>query len=247
MPHSFNNDHLPHVAVPAVLMDLLEHNPMRCATISEYAVESGLGVPQVLTAFSRFLEEGSLVLEPVGDEIFVQTRPQTQGYANVIVREFPPNLWAEIASRRSQANAYGIWMLIRDMERAGWNIEARPAFARYGLGPTTKPPVFGIFVQNAIIPVSVYPDREALLEEKGVLASFEAAGATSIAVVCSEGALDETVTTVREWMLAKTYQVEMSVLVLEEPRYEPILVRSDDGSVTPHAVNYLADPRHTQD
>jgi len=213
----------------------------RFATLNEYAQATGFTVPDLLTVLRPLLEDETLALDPFGEEIFIHTAPR--GRASGLNDSIAPNLWEVLRSRLPAARAYAVWRLIREMEACGWAIEARPRHAVAGLGPVANPPIFSVYVHRNPAPVVLYPDRSAIISTDGPLGVFERAGAATCAVVCSPGALDETVTAVREWMLNRPGRAAMVVLVLEEPRYEPVMVHPADGSVSPLSVDYLADPR----
>lgn len=204
-----------------------------CATIAEVATEAGVGVEDVFAALGPYLEEGSIALDSVGDQIFILPYTEPDAAAKGVTR-FPPNLWSYLRRRGlADTAAYGIWALIRDLERVGWLVEVRPGHTVNSLGPVRRTPLFAVYIRNHKVPAVVFPSPELLVGEDGWLTEYEAAGADWIAIICREGALDETVTAVREWFLEKEYHSKMAVVVLEEPRYDLVVLRSDDGAVDP--------------
>lgn len=228
--------------VLAKVMSVLTRTEGRLvATVSEVASEAGTSVEKVLEVLGPYLSEGSLHLDSVGDHIFLYPHdPQDARDKQITV--WPQNLWSVLRHRLPASAAYAVWILIRDMERVGWFVEPRPGYSTNELGRLWREPLFAIYIRHKRVPVVVFPDPEVLGGEDGWLSEYEQAGAERLAVVCREGALDDIVTEVRAWMLWREQTgggTDLTVVILEEPRYDLVSLRPDDGGVRPAAVTRM--------
>lgn len=217
------------------LNQLLVRNPDRCASLTEYAQAAGMDTADVIDLLGTYLDDGTMTLEFVGDEVFVHTAPQgrpaPQGHADV-----PPNLWERLRLRSSLEMSFAVWKLIRSMERSGWGVETNPAKVLFGLGPLSRVPYFGIVVGPQVVAVLPFPTTDEVAGPAGLLAEYARAGAGAVAVVCDEGGLDEMCTAVRRWVLSHRYLPTIATLVLESPRYNPVLLAPSDGAVEPVSI-----------
>lgn len=221
------------------LSRLLQRDPERCASVSEYAQVTGIETGQVIDLIGGALDHGTLSLEIVGEEIFVHTAP-TGRPGPVHLPEVAPNLWERLREGMTPEGAYALWRLVRGMERAGWRVEANPHRIMFGLSAMQPRPHLGIHVANNIVPLLAHPAAATLSAAGGLLDTFDPAGAATVGVICDSGALDEMVTATRRWVLGRRGQTGMSVLVLEAPRFNPTLLRPTDAAVTPRAVSRAA-------
>lgn len=221
--------------LPQRLEHLFAVGDDRAATVSEYAEKSGIPVAQVIDLLEPLLANGLIRLDPCGDQIFVHTAPA--GRAAMGEAALPANLWERLRDRLPENAAYAIWKLIRELERVGWRVETRPAFVQYGMGRISRPPLIGLYLGNMVVPAFLYPLPE---EIESYLDEYAAAGTLSVAVLCRAGALDETVSAVRKWYLSRAEAPNMGVLVLEDPRYDPVAIRPDDASITPLSIDRVA-------
>jgi hypothetical protein len=222
------------VADPRLNQFLVRH-PDRCATLTEYAQAAGMDTSDVVELIGGYLDDGTLALEFVGDEVFVHTAPQGRpaptGHADV-----PANLWERLRLRSSLEMSFAVWRLIRSMERSGWTVETNPAKVLFGLGPLSRVPYFGVLVGPQVIAVLPFPTPDEVAGPGGLLAEYARAGAGAVAVVCDEGGLDEMCTAVRRWVLSHRFTPSISTLVLEAPRYNPVLLAPTDGAIEPVAI-----------
>lgn len=216
------------------LTRLMQQTPTRCASVNEYAMATGIDVGQILTILSEAISNQDLDIEPVGGEIFVHTaphgRPVPPGRGQI-----PPNLW-ELLRRGSDANtAFALWRLYRGLEHGGWNIEADPERIPVINGHST---LLGIrFAGHAIAPLIVLPDHSDVAAYTGTLMRYERAEIKVVGVVCRNGELDAMVTAVRRWMLDRPVAAGLNVIVLEAPRYQPVLVSPRDSGIAPRSVS----------
>lgn len=214
------------------LTRLFHQEPQRCATVNEYAAATGIPVDRLLEMLSHPLQRGELDVEAVGGEIFVQTapmgRPAPKGFGQT-----QPNLWEILRRDHSREQAYALWRIMRDMESGGWRVEADARFVPTG---RMESALLGLRFSLSTVPVLVLPDPVDISSQAGPLTHLEIAGMGLCAVTCLHRGLDATVTAVRQWMLGRPARAGLDVLVLEDPRYQPVLLTSDDGSITPRSV-----------
>jgi hypothetical protein len=215
------------------LTRLFHQEPQRCATVNEYAAATGLTVDRLLEMLAAPLQRGELDVEAVGGEIFVQTapmgRPAPAGFGQT-----QPNLWEVLRRDHSREQAYALWRIMRDMESGGWHVEADSRFVPTG---RMENALLGLKFSLSTVPVLVIPDLADVSSQSGPLTSLEIAGMGLCAVTCLHRKLDATVTAVRQWMLGRPARAGLDVIVLEAPRYQPVLLTSDDGSMTPRSVS----------
>lgn len=218
------------------LNQLLLRRPERCATLSEYAQYVGIDLAVVLELFAPYLDDGTFALESFGDEVFLHTapngRPSPRAHADV-----PPNLWERLRANSSLELSFAVWRLVRSMERSGWSVETNTAKLLFGLSPLVRAPFFGIKIGAQLVPVLPFPTPVELAGPTSLLAEYARAGAPAVSVVCDSGALDEICTNVRRWALSHRHPPTMSILVLEAPRYNPVLLAASDGAIEPVSVS----------
>lgn len=214
------------------LTRLFHQEPQRCATISEYAAATGIPVDRLLEMLSIPLQRGELDVEAVGGEIFVQTapmgRPAPSGFGQT-----QPNLWEVLRRDHPREQAYALWRIMRDMESGGWRVEADARFVPTG---RMENALLGLRFSLSTVPVVVLPELSDLASQAGTLTRLEMSGMGLCAVTCLHRKLDAVVTAVRQWMLGRPARAGLDVLVLEAPRYQPVLLTSDDGSITPRST-----------
>ena len=222
------------VADPRMTRMLLRE-PDRCATLNEYASACGMDTSEVVSLLAPYLDSGTLALDFFGEEVFVNTgpsgRPAPIGSADV-----PPNLWEQLRTRSGVEGAYGLWKLLRSLERSGWAVEHRPHRIMFGLGQVNELPYLGVRAGQVTLPTLIFPLADALTHHGGLLDQYEYAGASAIGVVCDERGLDSMVTVVRQWVLTRRVTPRLSVLVMEAPRYNPTLLSAADAAVLPVSV-----------
>lgn len=232
----FDTPNIPATALTALLANPSAFCPVTTgyATVSEYAQAAGSDVAEALDEFANLIAANRVSLEPYGDAVFVHTAPLGRhGMASV----YPANLWERLRDRLDVAQAHAAWRLVRLLEEAGWATETRPTFVVYGLGPITNPPFLGVYVGNVVAPLLAYPDPAFLASDASPYSDLWRAGTQVAAVTCGSGELDEMIGVTRRWMLTRDVLPDMNVLILEEPSYNPVVLRPGDGSVTPVTVD----------
>lgn len=216
------------------LTRLMLQDPQRCATVNEYAGATGITVGRILELLTPALEKGELVIESVGGEIFVHTaphgRPPAAGMAAV-----PANLWETLRQHRDSDTAFALWRLIRGLEHGGWSIEADPTRIPVAGGHTT---FLGLtFARGAVVPLLILPEPAELAGPASPLSRYEHEKIRLVGIALRNGELEANATAVRRWMLERPHaNADLHVLLLEAPRYQPVLLGGGDAAVTPRAV-----------
>jgi hypothetical protein len=215
------------------LTRVFQQESARCASINEYAAATGIGIDALLDLLRESMVRQDLGVEAVGGEIFVHTapngRPTPPGRGQVA-----PNLWELLRRDHTAEEAYTLWRVYRDLEVGGWFVEADPMRIPTVQGETA---LLGLRVARNVIPLLILTSPAELARQSGPLTKFDIAGTGLVAVTCLHRRLDEAVTAVRQWMLGRPARAGLDVLVLEAPRYQPVLLTSDDGGITPRAVS----------
>lgn len=218
------------------LTRLMERTPHLCASVSEYATRTGIPLGRVLDLFSPALEQGWLALEPVGAEVFVNTAPQGRP-SPPHTPEIAPNLWERLRVHGGKHVAHQLWLLHRSLEQAGWVVDPVLASIMFGLSPVTPAPQLGLRINHKTHPLLTQQAPSDLASVRGHVARVAEAGADVVAVIVDSGALDEAVTAVRKLYLSGAAQ-STAVLLLEAPRYTPLLLSPDGASVVPQSANF---------
>lgn len=214
---------------------VLLRQPERCATVSEYAAAAGIETSEIIELFGPYLDDSTIALEIVGDEVFVHTAPQGRPAPSHHV-QVAPNLWEQLRAESGPDAAYGLWRLVRGLQASGWKVATHPNRIMFGLSQLTTRPQLGVDVGNTVVPLVVFPAVDAVASRVGLLAEYDRAGAAAVGIVCDQGALDEQVTAARRWILSHHMAPTMSVLILEAPRFNPTLLSGGDAGVAPRAV-----------
>lgn len=224
------------VANPVVRRAVLR-DAFRYATLEEYARATGLGVDVVTDELGPALDAGAATLEVAHGEIFVLTAPGGRPVP-ARVPDIAPNLWEVLRYGRSVEQAWELWRLHRALERSGWEVLAVPSEVHASLrGVPSKPAPLALRVGAVAVPVVVFPDDAMVADSSGMLGELDRAGAPAVAIVCAQSALDRVVTAVRKYALgARMVEMRCAVLVLEAPRFQPVLLQPGDTAVAPVSV-----------
>lgn len=225
-PLSFDDTRLTH---------LFQREPERCASLSEYAEVTGIDVPRLLDLLTPALDSGALALESAGGEVFVHTAPHGRP-APTHLPEVSPNLWERIRATHDRNPGMRTWRLHRALEDAGWVVEANPAVICFGLSPLGWTPPLGLRIAGRTYPLLAHPERDDLWRSDGRVAALAGAGAGAVAVVIDSGELDDVVTSIRKLHLSGASRGS-GVLLLEAPRFAPLLLSAGDAAVAPRSVS----------
>lgn len=217
----------------ARLQHLLLADPQRCATLGEYASATGIDVDRLIELFGPYLDDDTFRLEPVGGEVFVLTAPS--GRPQPLTQDqVPPNLWELLRSSGDPEHAYRLWRLTRELQTAGWAVEADTH--RIPATSAGEVALVGLRMHRHVVPVLVFPSPSDVAHPAGVLTRFERRQVPFVAVMCDRGDLDVMVTAVRRWFLERPEYASLRVLVLEAPRFQPVLLGGADGAITPKSI-----------
>lgn len=229
----------PPLAVPqSMLHMLMVRANHRFATVSEYAVAAGVDTQTVIDAFAAHLDAGLIRLEPVEGEVFVLTAPGGRPIP-AHLGDVAPNLWELLRHRVDRHQAHRWWQVLRALELSGWEIEVGSPALTVSMSnrPGMPLPVAGVWVGTSCVPLIVDGDLELLGGPTGPLERYEQAGAPAVVVLAPLAGLDETITTVRRWALTRRVRPGLAILVLEAPRFDPVLISASDPAVPYKAVD----------
>jgi hypothetical protein len=221
-----------------VIRRLLLNSPFKHATLEEYARVSGLDVDVVMEELEHALDTRAVALETAGGEVFVLTAPDGRPQPKD-VPVIAPNLWEVLRYNRGLEQACELWRVTRSLERAGWEVVVVPQEI-HETCPTlvTRPAPLGVRVGASVIPVLVHPSADEIADTSGPLGGFERAGARAVAVVCGQSALDVMATAVRRFALGwRMVDQPLAVLIMEAPRYQPVVMQAHDAAVAPVSVS----------
>lgn len=211
----------------------LLRDPERCATINEYADAAGMSADMVLSLLGPYLDDGTLALEFIGEEVFVHTaplgRPAPTDRANVA-----PNLWEHLRSAASPELAFSLWVLLRQLQSVGWTVEHKRERVTAGMSKLLSTDVhLGVVVNGTMAPLLLFPSAAEIASTVGPLAEQYRAGARLVGITCTQGALEDMVTGSRSWYLAAAIEPGFATMVLESPAYQPVFVYPTDTAVAP--------------
>jgi hypothetical protein len=211
-----------------------------CASLSEYSSITGIPTEELLELLSGYLSDGSLAVEVAGDEVFLLTAPKGRPTPEECA-DVAPNLWEHLRRNAGPELAHDTWRLYRALERVGWGVEAQSERILEGLSHVADSPRLGVYIGQRVVPTLIFPITDDLADPRGVLTDYEQAGAAMVSVICAGDALESNVTAARRWLLAhRGLPARMSILILEAPRFSPVLLSSTDAAVSPVAVSQAA-------
>ncbi len=214
----------PSVTVADIRLQRLLFRGVGLASLSEYAAAAEMDVADVLSQLEPWLDGKSLELESAAGELFLHTAPQGRPHPEQAA-VVPTNLWELLRHVGDPEYAATLWRIIRGLQRGGWQV-------RTHLVGATRPLTFlELLVDRSWTPMMVLPRRDRLGAVDGPLARAAERSVSKVAVVCADGQLDAISAEVRSWMAS--HDGRFDVVLLEQPRYTPTLLRSVDASVRP--------------
>jgi len=225
----------PLTTADARLTRMLQMHAESCATVSEYSAATGIDTARILELLTPALDQNVLSLEPVGSEVFVHTAPDGRN-APGIRPHVAANLWERLRSHSGKEEAHQLWSIYRSLQRGGWTVEANHHRIASTMGRTANPPRLAVNANGTLAPLLIYPSSFELCEPSGPLAHLASAGAHLVSVLTPSGGLDDAVTAVRaHHTLTRTGSPV--VLVLEAPRFAPVVVTPDASAVAPASLH----------
>lgn len=200
------------------------------ATLFEYSRATGISSEALFAILQPYIENSAIIIEPVGGELFLKTSPEK---ASTDV-QIPPTLWDILRNKVNTEEAFNLWRLMREMESGGWVVEADPI--KMPANSDGYRSLIAIKIKTTFFPVLVLPKSEDLGNPAGPLSRFLVTGNRLIAIICKSTEIEATSTNIRKWLLSRPHRSDVTLLILPEPRYQPILLSSKDQSLTPITV-----------
>ncbi len=212
----------------ARLTRLMQKEPDRCASISEYANATGLSTQRIIDVLAATLDSGLIVLEPAGPEIFLNTAGHGRP-TPIHLPDVRANLWERLRAHGDTNYAYALWKIYRGLEFAGWRVEANTTRISAHLSKLSPAPQLGIYVDHSLAPLLLHPPLRSLSDVNGPLHATISAGATVVGVVTDAGSLDDAITATR--LYYQQHPSQAATLILEAPSYHPVAVTANDAAI----------------
>lgn len=226
------------------LTRMLARDAEQHATLSDYAHGAGRSVEEILDLLSGYLDRGALALEFAGDDACVHTAPHGRP-APPPLPQAPANLWELLRRDADPTAAFRGLQLLRQLERGGVVVVARPERHVPALARAAPTPRFAAATRAGLAPLLEFPDLDRLADPRGPLSVAVVAGLGQIGVLCRYGDLDAAVTAARRWRRSHRW-APPTVVVFEAPRFQPTVVGDrDDAAVAPRAVARQLVEHHT--
>lgn len=217
------------------MADLLRNRSAELATVGEYAAAGAMSVDEVISDLTPLLEGGMLAIESADGELFVLTCPKGRSGA---VLEPPANLWEDLRRSRTVSQASREWRLYRVLERSGWRVVVEPQRWLVHLTGADLAVSLGVVAAGKLAPLLDSVSAADIRRGDGPLGIIDRAGVDVAAITCPQHKLDEYVTAVRAFHLSKVVPTPMVVLVLEAPRFQPVVVTAADKAID--AISLIA-------
>lgn len=205
------------------------HNQLHAiATLHELAVASSMAIDEVVSALGGLLDRDAVGIEAADGELFLLTNPKSGTGPS---RDVAVGLWETLRKGRDVKSAARVWRVMRFLERAGWGVVPNPGELLPALGTMPERIDLAVTVRGMLVGAVDVPDPTRLARGDGVLAHADQAGLGAIALLCAERQLEPCVTASREFHLTRVVPSSLTVMVLEAPRFQPVIVARDDTSV----------------
>ena len=217
------------------LIHALTYGKARYATVAELGELAGMSVDDVIVELGEMFDSRQIALEAADGDVFLLTAPTGRTPDTLI----SPSLWELLRTGRSVSQAAKHYRATRQLERSGWKVIPDPSREDQRVARVLPVAVIGLNVQGFICPVALDPDLTLLVNNDGLLASYDRAGIEVVAVTCPLSKLDEYVSAVRRWHLSRIVPSRIAVLILEAPRYQPVPVSATDTSITPISIDHI--------
>ena len=217
------------------LIHALTYGKARYATVAELGELAGMSVDDVIVELGEMFDSRQIALEAADGDVFLLTAPTGRTPDTLI----SPSLWELLRTGRSVSQAAKHYRATRQLERSGWKVIPDPSRDDQRVARVLPVAVIGLNVQGFVCPVALDPDLPLLVNNDGLLASYDRAGIEVVAVTCPLSKLDEYVSAVRRWHLSRIVPSRIAVLILEAPRYQPVPVSATDTSITPISIDHI--------
>jgi hypothetical protein len=201
------------------------------ATLFEYSKATGIPSDKLFSLIQPYLESQDMDIDALGGELFLNTNPEINNYSTF---QIPPNLWELLRKKAPIENAFNLWSLIRDLESAGWVIDADPLKAPIDINGVKV--LISLKLRTTNFPILILPLMSELGNPAGPLTKYLNTNNKLIAIVVKNDQVEQASTMVRKWILSRPHRADVTILILPEPRYQPIIISSKDLSLSPVTV-----------
>lgn len=212
--------------VQAVLENGFEH----IATVAEMAAACGLSIDELVRDLAELFDSGVLSIEAAESELYILPYPNGRPQSGKLLAA---NVWEQLRATRSVLDASRVCRSLRSLERGGWNVVIDPSRWNNRWETSGVQLSLGVVAGGVLVPALVGVGAADISNPDGPVSSLYRAGATAVAVTCPQHALESYVTEARRWFLRQVTTTSMVLLVLEAPRYQPVLIRQSDTAVDP--------------
>lgn len=213
-------------SVQAVLENGFEH----IATVAEMAAACGLSIDELVRDLADLFDAGVLSIEAAESELYVLPYPNGRPQGGKLLVS---NVWEQLRATRSVLDASRVCRSLRSLERGGWSVVVDPSRWNSRWETSGVQLSLGVVAGGVLVPALLGIGATDVSSADGPLSALYRAGATAVAVTCPQHALESYVTEARRWFLRQVTKTEMVLLILEAPRYQPVLVRQSDTAVDP--------------
>jgi hypothetical protein len=199
------------------------------ASLSEYAEKSDMGISEVIANLEPFLDGRTLEIEAYGSDLFLHTapsgRPQPQGIAII-----PSNLWEILRQVGDTQYAAMLFSIIRGLQFAGWRCKTHSLDAN---NPAT---FLELNVNNVWSPLFVYPKINRISVKNGILDKISERKILYVTLIVHQKEAQQYIAEVKRWFVNNNN--DLTVVILQEPSYQPIVVTGNDTAVKPKTIKY---------
>jgi hypothetical protein len=199
------------------------------ASLSEYAEKSDMGISEVIANLEPFLDGRTLEIEAYGSDLFLHTapsgRPQPHGIAII-----PSNLWEILRQVGDTQYAAMLFSIIRGLQFAGWRCKTHSLDAN---NPAT---FLELNVNNVWSPLFVYPKISRISVKNGILDKISERKILYVTLIVHQKEAQQYIAEVKRWFVNNNN--DLTVVILQEPSYQPLVVTGNDTAVKPKTIKY---------
>jgi hypothetical protein len=199
------------------------------ASLSEYAEKSDMGISEVIANLEPFLDGRTLEIEAYGSDLFLHTapsgRPQPPGIAII-----PSNLWEILRQVGDTQYAAMLFSIIRGLQFAGWRCKTHSLDAN---NPAT---FLELNVNNVWSPLFVYPKISRISVKNGILDKISERKILYVTLIVHQKEAQQYIAEVKRWFVNNNN--DLTVVILQEPSYQPMVVTGNDTAVKPKTIKY---------
>jgi hypothetical protein len=212
---------------------LLENGFEQIATVAEMAAACGLSIDELVRDLAELFDSGVLAIEAAESELYVLPYPKGRPKEGKLLAV---NVWEQLRSSRSVIDASKVCRSLRSLERGGWSVFVDPSRWNSRWETSGVQLSLGVVAGGGLVPVLVGIGPSDVSNPDGPVSALYRAGSSAVAVSCPQHALESYVTEARRWFLRQVTTTTMTILILEAPRYQPVIVQQSDTAVNPISV-----------